>query len=310
MSIQDSDISWQLLGRIVKDWAGEQAELAEVQALDGGVINTTLRLTLVDGQRAVLKISPHRVNRDYEREAHQLDLLRGIGLPTPRVYRLEPGSLDHPNSYVLLEFMEGVDLTHARQQCLEEHFDHLQCHLAELMARMHRQTAAKYSRVRSAEVPAFDQWTDFFRHIYDPILAEVQKSPEMPQRARKQIGKIHEDLERLLSHQDVPRLVHWDVWSNNLLAAPNGDGRWKITAVLDPNCKFAHAEAEIAYMDLFHTCTPSFLRTYQSEFRLDDGYHRVRKHVYQLYSLIDHVNLFGHEYMKPMLAALEKVEKM
>jgi len=35
MPLQDSDISWQMLRRIVHDWAGTSAELAEVKYLDG-----------------------------------------------------------------------------------------------------------------------------------------------------------------------------------------------------------------------------------------------------------------------------------
>src|ERR1700722_10244519 len=42
MSVQDSDISWQMLRRIVHDWMGSSAELAEVKPLTGGSIATTL----------------------------------------------------------------------------------------------------------------------------------------------------------------------------------------------------------------------------------------------------------------------------
>jgi fructosamine-3-kinase len=80
--------------------------------------------------------------------------------------------------------------------------------------------------------------------------------------------------------------------------------------VLDPNCKYAHAEAEIAYMDLFHTSTQAFTKAYQQARRLDDEYHQIRKPIYQLYSLIDHVNLFGHDYVKPMLAALDRAASL
>src|SRR3954468_16412813 len=88
MSNRD-DISWPLLRRIVQEWAGPSAELAEARHLEGGVINTTLCLKTEDGDKAVLKISPHRVNLDYQREAHQLELLRSVGLPSPKVYRHE-----------------------------------------------------------------------------------------------------------------------------------------------------------------------------------------------------------------------------
>ena len=49
MPNQEGDISWQLLRRIVQDWAGSSAELAEVTHLDGGSISTTLLLTTNDG---------------------------------------------------------------------------------------------------------------------------------------------------------------------------------------------------------------------------------------------------------------------
>src|SRR5204862_7345738 len=103
----ESDISWQVLRRIAQDWAGSSADLAQVEPLEGGYINTTLALTLKDGGRAVIKISPHRVNREHEREAYQLNLLRDLGLPVPQVYAWQMGSLDEPFSYILMQFVEG-----------------------------------------------------------------------------------------------------------------------------------------------------------------------------------------------------------
>lgn len=306
MSFHESDISWQVLRRIVQDWAGTSAELAEVKPLEGGCISTTLCLTLRDNQRIVLKISPHRVNRDYEREAHQLELLRSLGIPAPQVYRIGIGSLDDPHSFLLMQYMEGMDLAQAKQQCTSDQFDRLQQHLAEIVLCMHGQTSALYGRVAANGGQTFEKWPEFYRHVYDPIVQETRKNNDLPPKARKQIGKIHEKLDRLLSHGDVPRLVHWDMWSTNLLAKSDETGNWRISAVLDPMCKYAHAEAEIAYIDLFHTATPSFMKTYQGTHRLDESYHRVRKPIYQLYPLMNHVNLFGHDYVKPMLAALEK----
>lgn len=306
MSFQESDISWQVLRGIVQGWAGTSAELAEVTPLDGGMINTTLCLTLKDGNRAVLKISPHRVNRDYEREAHQLDLLRSLGIPTPLVYRSETGSLDSPNSFILMQFIEAIDLGQARHCCAAAEYDSLQQQLAEIVASIHSNTASTYQRLMPGESPCFEGWADFYRHVYDPIVKEAEKNAELPIKARKMIRRIHDKLERLIAHSDCPRLVHWDVWSTNLLVKQTEAGNWRLVSVLDPMCKYAHAEAEIAYMDLFHTSTPVFTKAYQQHRRLDETYHRVRKPIYQLYPLINHVNLFGHEYVKPMLAALDK----
>lgn len=306
MPLQESDISWSVLRRIVHDWAGPAAELTEVKPLVGGSINNTILLSMADGSMVVLKISPHRVNRELAREAHQLQVLRRLNLPVPQVYAQHIADLDKPHSYLLMEFLPGMDLNHAKQQCSPEVFDNLQCQLADLVISIHSQTSTHYCRETPDESPRFESWPAFYRHVYDPIWHEVEKSNVLPVKARKQVARVHERLERLIAHSDRPRLVHWDLWSANLLAASDDAGQWRITGVLDPNCKYAHAEAELAYMELFHTFTPAFLKVYQHAFPLDKAYHQLRKPIYQLYPLINHVRLFGHDYLKPLLGAIER----
>lgn len=305
--MQESDISWTTLRRIVQDWAGHAVELAEVQPLLGGCINTTLALTMKDGGRAVLKISPHRVNRELPREAHQLELLRRLGLPVPKVYACHVGSLEHPHSYLLMEYVEGVDLGKVRHQCSTAEYEDLQRHLADLVTTIHANTADQYFRESPDDTERFSSWTDFYHHICDPILHEVEKSDVISVKVRKQIHRVHGRLDMLLAHDDRPRLVHWDLWGANMVVNRNPEGQWRITALLDPNCKYAHAEAELAYLELFHTVTPAFMKAYQHAFPIDKGYHQVRRAVYQLYPLLNHVRLFGHDYLKPLLAAVDRV---
>lgn len=307
MPLQDSDISWQMLRRIVHDWVGTSAELAEVQRLDGGCVNTTVALKTKGGDRAVLKISPHRVNRHYLTEAFQLNVLRTIGIPAPQVFASKVGSLDDPISYLLLEFVDGIDMQHAREQATPEQFDHIQMHLADLMVAMHNNTHETYTRLLEGKREEFHSWPAFYRHVYDVHWHECEKDPQIPVKIRKVIAKVHARLEKLVCHDDCPRLLHWDVWSSNILCKPDEHGRWWVSALLDPNCKYGHAEAEIAYMDLFHTITPAFLRAYQQVHKLSPDYHRVRKHVYQLYELINHVTSFGHEYVRPLTAAVAQL---
>jgi len=305
MSTAESDISWPVLRRIVQNWAGTSAELVEVRPLHGGCINTTLCLVCSDGRRAVIKISQHRVDHSHSREAYQLNLLRTAGLPVPQVYAWSLGTLDDPFSYALIEFMPGITLAEAKKRCTADEFEQIQQHLAELIAHMHTRTADGYMRVMENGAANFS-WPGFYRDIYDVIWKEASRHEHLPKRIRKQIDRVHDRLDRLISHADRPRLLHWDMWSTNILCAPNGDGRWHISAVLDPNCKFAHAEAEIAYMELFHTVTPAFMKCYQHHFRLPSEYHQMRKTIYQLYPMINHLNLFGQEYLKPVVALAEK----
>jgi fructosamine-3-kinase len=305
---QEMDISWQVLGRIVQDWGGAAAEIAEITPLHGGCINTTVAMQLTDGRKVVCKISPHRVDRSYINEAHQLKFMAGLGLPVPEVYTAKVGTLDDPFSYILMEFIEGTTLHRAKLKSSPEEFDELQTHLAEMILMLHERTAPAYARVEVEPAPPqFNSWPCFYRDVFDPIYRDVVKTPALPIKTRKHIGKIHERLDRLLQHDEVPRLVHWDVWSTNIVVRRDESGKWKIAALLDPNCKFAHFEAEIAYMTLFHTTTPAFLKAYQRHRRLTDEYHRVRKLIYQLYFLLNHVTLFGGEYVKHAVAAVDQL---
>ncbi len=303
---QSLDISWPVLRKIVRDWAGDSVELAEVGHLCGGAISTALCLTLTDGNRAVLKITPHRVDRTYEDERHQLALLREADLPVPNVFRCHIGSLEEPFSYILMQFVEGFDLSAARAACSAEQFEQLQTELATLVLRLHERQAPVYMRCTVAEPKRYENWPVCYREIFDPIWTEVEKSAGLPVKSRKIINRIHERLESLLAHSDCPRLVHWDLWATNILARPDASGNWRIAALLDPNCKFAHAEAEIAYLELFQTITPAFLKAYQQSRKLPAEYHHVRKPVYQLYSLLNHLRLFGSEYLKPLNVAVER----
>ena len=305
---QEMDISWQVLGRIVQDWGGAAAEIAEIKPLHGGCINTTVAVQLTDGRKVVCKISPHRVDRSYLNEAHQLKFMAGLGLPVPQVYTARVGTLDDPFSFILMEFIEGTTLHQAKLKSSPEEFDELQEHLAEMILMLHERTAPAYARVEVEPAPPqFDSWPCFYRTVFDPIYRDVVKTPALPVKTRKHIDKIHDRLDHLLQHDEVPRLVHWDVWSTNIVVRRNGSGKWKIAALLDPNCKFAHFEAEIAYMTLFHTTTPAFLKTYQQRRRLTDEYHRVRKLIYQLYFLLNHVNLFGGDYVQRAIAAVDQL---
>ncbi|MEO6435746.1 MAG: fructosamine kinase family protein [Tepidisphaeraceae bacterium] len=309
MSNGDVDISWQSLRRIVQDWAGTAAELSEFVPLHGGQINTTLDLHLKDGNRLVIKVSPHRVDKSYEREAYQLTLLKSCGVPVPEVYRWKIGSLDDPFSYILLEFVEGVGMAEAKQQTTPEEFDALQVELAELVGKMHDNVNAKYMRVMEGG-DSYESWPAFYRAVYDPIWQEAEKEPLLSKHCRKQIGRIHERLDRLVAHHDQPRLVHWDLWNTNILVRRSADGKWRVAAVLDPNCKFAHAEAEIAYLEMFHTVTPAFMKRYQQHHKLPPEYHQFRKPIYQLYPMINHVRLYGESYLKPLTAALERTNHL
>jgi fructosamine-3-kinase len=305
--MSEVEVSWPQLRQIVLEWTGPEVELDEVMPLYGGAINTTLLLKTKCEKKCVLKITPHRVDRSYEDEAQQLALLGEAGVKVPKIYHLQTGSLEKPFSYLLMEFVAGVDLNAAKSQCTPEQFDQLQEHLAEQALLMHEMRSPHCMRVSAAEPKRYERWPQFFHDVFDPIWKDVEKSEVLPIKSRKLMGRIHNSLDRLVAHDDGARLMHGDLWGSNILAGPDDAGRWRVSAILDPHCKYGHAEEELAYLELFHTVTPAFMRMYQQARKLDPEYFRVRRQVYQLYSLLDHLHLFGQEYLKSTLAMLDRV---
>lgn len=282
-------------------------ELTGVRPLEGGSMSTTLCLSLKDRKNVVLKIAPHRVVPEYEQEAYQLNYLRDLGLPTPKVHVCQVASLDFPHSYILMQHMDGIPLAQAKQDLTADEFDHIQMHLADLVLAMHARTNATYVKVADGMEEGTRSFLDFFHMIYDPIFADVLHSREVPPGLRRRLASIHEHLPELLAQHDKPRLIHGDLWSANLLANKDARGKWWVSAVLDPNCRFSHSEIELAYLELFRTVTPAFMRAYEQTHPLGAEYHTRRKLVYQLYPLLNHVRLFGAKYVQPLSVMAERV---
>lgn len=291
----------------MKDWLGESVTIKGVRSLHGGSISTALLLNLDRRPPVVLKISPHTVVRQYEHEAYQLNLLRDWGLPAPEVYACQVASLERPHSYLLMEQMPGRPMSDVRESLSREEMDHLQMHIADLVLSLHGRTSLTYRRVSDGGEPGTRDFTEFFHSIYDAIVSDVIAMKLMPPSQRRRITNIHDKVAPLLEHTDRPRLVHGDLWSSNLMVEKDTQGRWWVTGVLDPNFRYSHAELELAYMELFRTVTPAFFRVYEQTQRLSSEYKVYRRDVYMLYTLLNHVRLFGQQYVKPLAAMAEKV---
>jgi fructosamine-3-kinase len=91
-------------------------------------------------------------------------------------------------------------------------------------------------------------------------------------------------------HSLLPSLLHGDLWSGN--AGRTADGE---PVIYDPAVYFGDREADLAMTELFGGFPPSFQGAYRSEFPLDPGY-ETRKHLYNLYHVLNHLNLFGGGY--------------
>ena len=105
----------------------------------------------------------------------------------------------------------------------------------------------------------------------------------------------------LIDHNPQPSLLHGDLWGGNL-----GYDRTGNPVIFDPATYYGDREADLAMTELFGGFGQPFYRAYNEAWPLDAGY-AVRKTLYNLYHIINHLNLFGGGYAGQALRMTEQL---
>ncbi len=87
-----------------------------------------------------------------------------------------------------------------------------------------------------------------------------------------------------------PALLHGDLWAGNYAVDLDGNA-----VIFDPAVYYGDREADVAMTELFGGFAEEFYRAYYDAYPLDEGY-AVRKVFYNLYHILNHLNLFGGAY--------------
>jgi len=95
-------------------------------------------------------------------------------------------------------------------------------------------------------------------------------------------------------------LLHGDLWGGNWLVTDMGEA-----ALIDPAVYYVDREAELAFTELFGGFPSQFYAAYNEVWPLESGYGE-RKELYNLYHLLNHLNLFGESYGGSVDAILRK----
>ena len=104
----------------------------------------------------------------------------------------------------------------------------------------------------------------------------------------------------LAGTEEDPSLLHGDLWSGNYLIDISGNP-W----LIDPAVYYGHREADLAMTSIFGGFSKTFYSAYESEFPLLPGYSE-REPIYQLYHLLNHLNLFGTAYYGQVISILKR----
>ena len=161
-----------------------------------------------------------------------------------------------------------------------------------MLAALHRQTGARYGWHRDNYIglsPQQNGWSDDWAEFW----RERRLRPQF-----ERAGLKCEFFEHLLQdHRPRPSLLHGDLWNGNAGFTAEGP------VVFDPAVYYGDREADLAMTELFGGFPLDFYTAYEEVYPLDKGY-QTRKHLYNLYHLLNHLNLFGGGYLAQVKATL------
>ena len=96
-------------------------------------------------------------------------------------------------------------------------------------------------------------------------------------------------------------MLHGDLWAGNYGGLSDGT-----PVIFDPAFYYGDREAELAMTTLFGGFSADFYSAYEEAYALDEGY-AVRKQFYNIYHVINHLNLFGGGYHGQAVSMLQGV---
>jgi fructosamine-3-kinase len=280
------DAVWHAVARSIAHAVGRPCEAQQANPVSGGCINQGYRLQ-AGGRDFFVKLNAASTLPMFEAEVASLEALAATR--TVRVPRPICTGRDAERAWLTLEYLP---LSPARPRAMAL--------LGEQLAAMHRVTQGQFGWTRDNTIGSTPQvnqqesdWCDFWgRHRLAYQLELAYRNGHCGAlRDRGQM--LLERLPQLLgSHRPVASLLHGDLWTGN--AAMSADGE---PVIFDPAVYYGDREADLAMTNLFGGFPPEFYRAYQHAWPLEPG-HRERRELYNLYHVLNHLNLFGAGYLR------------
>jgi fructosamine-3-kinase len=192
-----------------------------------------------------------------------------------------PRILDHGESFIALEHLE-----------LQRQGDWAA--LGRLVAALHRAQGQRFGWHRDNYIgatPQYNAWCDDWSEFW-------RERRLRPQLERAGIGLDALEVCALLDgHRPAASLLHGDLWIGNAGFITEGP------VIFDPAVYYGDRETDLAMTELFGGFAPEFYAAYRADYPLDGGY-ETRKHLYNLYHLLNHLNLFGGGYRAQVVSTL------
>jgi fructosamine-3-kinase len=261
----------------------------------GGCINTAYVLA-GQGQRFFVKLNRAARIAMFEAEAAGLQELRAAGAlraPSPICWGVHTDW-----AYLVLEYLQ-----------MERNNPGSAERLGRGLALLHGTGQGEFGWRMNNTIGSTPQmnkpmgdWVEFFRRRRLLFQLELAARNGFARDLRAKGEFLADRLDAFFSgYRPRPSLLHGDLWSGNCAADENGD-----PVIFDPAVYYGDRETDLAMTELFGGFPARFYAAYREVWPLAEGY-ATRKTLYNLYHILNHLNLFGQGYLGQVRHMLDQL---
>ena len=266
------------------DWAAITAELGlnnEIpQPVSGGDISAAWRVG-----NLFLKTGPASSSDMFSAEAEGLSELAAPG--AIRIPQVVACGVHSDTAFLATEWLELGRATRDTE-----------ARLGEQLALLHATTRDRFGWHRDNTIGLTpqhndwsDDWIDFFRErrlgFQLRLAAEHGFSGSLQEQGARLLKRLPVFFE---NHEPRPALLHGDLWGGNWGSCEGAP------VIFDPAVYYGDPESDLAMTRLFGGFGPAFYDAYAAHTPPAAGSHD-RCDLYQLYHVLNHLNLFGSAYL-------------
>ena len=288
-------LNWAGVVDSIQNATNETFELLGVDDISGGDINRVYLLKGLESKYFV-KINKAELIDMFETEA--LGLLALSATKTLKIPKVISYGTVENHAFLVLEYIELYSLQGNSSQ-----------ELGQKLAELHQKKQNYFGWEQdnfighnSQKNTQTESWLAFWQEQRLGAQLELAKRNgylgDLQNLGRDVILRVPDFFE---NYTPQPSLLHGDLWSGNAAATRSGQA-----VIYDPACYYGDREADIAMTELFGGFGADFYQAYESIWPLDSGYSK-RKSLYNLYHILNHLNLFGRSYLSQSEMMMRKL---
>mgnify|MGYP000582617875 CR=1 FL=1 len=286
--------NWKEIEKKIAESSGTVVDVSVRESAIGGSINQSFMLKGPDKGYFVKLNQAHRedmFSAEYE-ALNEIQSTQTVRVPRPYCF----GVVDN-DAFIAMELLSigGNDRAGASR-------------LGQELASMHRVTQSQFGWHRNNTIGStlqenswMEDWGQFWLHRRLLIQLALAAENGFGGSLQRRGDKLAEKTTQFFDHNPDASLLHGDLWSGNFSILKQGG-----PAIYDPALYYGDRETDIAMSELFGGFSADFYRVYHEVYPLNSGY-STRKILYNLYHILNHLNLFGSSYLHQAEDMIERL---